>query len=85
MTDGEVCALCGQPGTTLAGREFFGGSASDDEGQPIQLHHGELTQIIAWKHDLDDDDCKPIMTTCFRAWTVYGHRPDDDEDVEVDG
>lgn len=65
MTE-PVCVLCRVPGG------FLGGSVREG-----RLHHGgERTQIVGWRHG--DDDCTPILTTCYRAWVVYGERPEEE-------
>lgn len=63
----EGCTLCGQP-------VLLGAYAKEGE---LLRHGGELTQIVGWDHV---GECRPIMSSCYRAWVEYGYRPEAEHD-----
>lgn len=62
----DECGLCGEP-------VIVGGVTKDG----VLLHSGDFNQIIGWDHA---GDCRPIRSSCYRAWTVYDMRPEPLED-----
>lgn len=64
----DACALCGIEFTPA---DAFTTMTVQAGATAILLHHGQYTEFLGW----ECDPTRPILTTCYSAWTAHGHRP----------